>query len=120
MSADYNFWKYRQDIPHEDERVYTSLCDGEQLDELQTLPIDEIRKRIQAVFSDWSWPDQDNCEKEGFGSFTLYATPQLVRFDCYGMSEQSLNLFIDVMTQEFGLPMYDAQISVRFDAWTDV
>ena len=120
MSADYNFWKYKQDVVHEDEKVYASLCDGEQLEELQSLPIEKIRERIRAVFSGWDWLNQDNCEKEGFGSFTLYTTPQLVRFDCYGMSEQNLNLFIDVMTEEFGIPVYDPQISTRFDTWTDV
>ena len=35
MSADYNCWKYKQDVVHEDEKVYASLCDGEQLEELQ-------------------------------------------------------------------------------------
>ena len=120
MSMDYNFWKYRQGVAHDDGRIYAALCDGEQLGELQILPIEEIRTRIHAVFSDWDWLDKDNCEKEGFGSFALYTAQQLVRFDCYGMHEQSLNLFIDVMTQEFGIPMYDPQISTRFDAWTDV
>ena len=120
MSADYVFWKYQRGAVHENKRVYASLCNGEQLDELQTLPVEEIRKRIQAVFSDWDWLDQDNCEKDGFGSFVLYTTPQLVRFDCYGMSGQSLNLFIDVMTEEFGIPVYDPQISTRFDDWTDI
>ena len=120
MSMDYNFWKYQKDVPHDDGRIYAALCDGEQLDELQTLPIEEIRTRIHVVFSDWDWLDEDNCEKIGFGSFALYTTQRWVRFDCYGMCEQSLNLFIDVMTQEFGIPMYDPQISTRFDAWTDV
>lgn len=120
MSMDYNFWEYQKGAVHDDGKIYAALCDGEQLEELQTLPIEEIRTRIHTVFSDWDWLDRDNCEKTGFGSFALYTTPQWVRFDCYGMSEQSLNLFIDVMTQEFGVPMYDPQISTRFDAWTDV
>ena len=50
MSADYNFWKYKQDVVHEDEKVYASLCDGEQLEDLQSLPIEKIRERICAVF----------------------------------------------------------------------
>ena len=50
MSADYNFWKYKQNVVHEDEKVYASLCDGEQLEELQSLPIEKIRERIRAVF----------------------------------------------------------------------
>ena len=120
MSMDYNFWMYQKGIAHDDERIYSALCDGTQLVELQTLPIKEIRERICAVFSDWDWLDKDNCEKQGFGGFSLYTTPQLVRFDCYGMSEQNLNLFIDIMTHEFGIPMYDPQISARFDSWTDV
>lgn len=120
MSVDYSFWKYQQGAVHDDGRIYMALCDGEELAELQPLPIQEIRERIHEVFSDWDWLDEDNCEKQGFGSLALHTTPKLVRFDCYGMSERSLNLFIDVLTKEFGIPVYDPQISMRFDGWTDV
>ena len=121
MSADYDFWKYKAGAAHDDQRVYAALCDGEALEELQTLPVEEIRARIQAVFSDWEWLDQDNCENPaGRGSFALAATPQAVRFDCYSISEADINRFLDVLTQEFGCPLYDPQISTRFDSWTEV
>ena len=121
MSADYNFWKYKKGVPHNDQRVYAALSDGETLEELQELPVEKIRERIQEVFSGWDWLDKDNCENPtGSGSFELFTTPQFVRFDCYSMSEQSINLFLDILTEEFGCPLYDPQISTRFDSWTEV
>ncbi len=121
MSADYDFWKYKAAAAHDDQKVYLALCDGEAREELQELPIEDIRARIRAVFFDWEWLDGDNCENpSGSGSFALYTTPQLVRFDCYSMSQADINRFLDVLTQEFGCPLYDPQISTRFDSWTDV
>ena len=52
MSADYNFWKYKQNVVHEDEKVYASLCDGEQLEELQSLPIEKISSDNSGVRKD--------------------------------------------------------------------
>lgn len=121
MSADYDFWKYKKDVPHDDQRVYAALSNGETLEEVQELPVEEIRARIREVFSGWDWPDRDNCENPaGNGSFTLFLTPQLVRFDCYGMSEADINRCFDILTEEFGCPLYDPQISTRFDSWTEV
>lgn len=121
MSADYSFWKYKAGTTHDDQRVYELLSDGETLEEVQELPVETIRERIKAVFSDWEWLDKDNCENPaGKGSFALFITPQVVRFDCYSMSEAAINRFLDVLTREFGCPLYDPQISTRFDSWTEV
>ncbi len=122
MSADYGFWKYKSKAAaHDDRRVYTLLSNGDTVVGLQELPVEEIRGRIRAVFSDWEWLDGDNCESPtGKGSFGLSTTPQFVRFDCYGMTEADINRLLDVLTQEFGCPLYDPQIGERFDSWADV
>lgn len=121
MSVDLDFWKYKPGVDHDDQRVYEALSDGETLADVQELPIEEIRARVREVFSGWKWPDKDNCENPaGKGGFTLYTTSQLVRFDCYWMSEEQMNRLMDILIEGFGCPLYDPQVSTRFDGWTEV
>lgn len=119
MGYDINFWKYKAGAPRDNGKVYAkACCDGETLEELETLPIDEIFKRIESAFADWTKLDKYNFEKDGKGAFTIYATSQAVRFDCYGMQESDMNTLMDILI-DFGCPMYDHQISERLDSWTD-
>jgi len=117
---DLDFWKYKAGVPHDDGAVYErACCDGEPVEGLEELPIDRILARVAAVFSDWTVRDGGrDFEKEGRGAFQIFTTPQIVRFDCYGMGEGDLNRLMDV-PMEFGCPLYDPQISTRFDGWTD-
>ena len=120
MSMDLDFWKYKANVPHDHEKVYErAVCEGELLEELESLPVDEILKKVAAAFSDWnSQKDGTFFEKEGHGAFQISTTPQTIRFDCYGMSEADLNALMDAPL-DFGCPLYDPQISTRFDSWTD-
>jgi len=89
------------------------------MEELETLPVDEILKKIAGDFSDWTIQNNGkDFEKEGHGAFQIFTTPQIVRFDCYSMQEDDMNLLMDILI-EFGCPLYDPQISTRFDTWTD-
>ena len=119
MGYDINFWKYKSGVPHDNDKVYAkACCDGETLEELETLPIKEIFKKIEQTFSDWTKLDEFNYGKEGSGAFTISATSQTVRFDCYGMQGDDMNTLMDILI-DFGCPVYDPQISERFDSWTD-
>ena len=119
MSMDLNFWKYKEGVTHDNNRVYEqACCDGKPVEELERLPIDEILTKIAVVFSDWTALDKEHYEKEGKGAFEVFTTSQIVRFDCYGMQEADLNALMDVLIG-FGCPLYDPQISTRFDEWTD-
>lgn len=119
MSMDLNFWKYKEGAVHDDIRTYElACCDGETMEELESLPIDDILKKVASVFSDWTALDKNNYEKEGRGAFEIFTTPQIVRFDCYGMQETDMNSLMDILI-EFGCPLFDPQISTRFDSWTD-
>lgn len=118
MGYEMNFWKYKENAPHNNEKVYAKVCcNGEALDELETLPTDEILKEIEQTFSDWTKLDEFTYEKTG-SAFTIYSTSQSVRFDCYGMPESDMNILMDILIG-FGCPLYDPQISTRFDDWTD-
>ena len=120
MGMDLNFWKYRENAPHDHAAVYqAACCGGKQMEELELLPIDEILKRISVVFCDWTVHGSGrDFEKEGHGAFQVFTTPQIVRFDCYGMQENDMNALMDILI-DFGCPLYDPQISARFDSWTD-
>lgn len=120
MSMDLNFWRYKENIVHDHGAIYqAACCDGKLMEELEILPIDEILKRIYIDFSDWTFSDHGrDFEKEGHGAFQIFTTPQIVRFDCYGMQENDMNTLIDILIG-FGCPLYDPQISTRFDSWTD-
>ena len=62
MSMDLNFWKYKEDTAHDHSTVYqTACCDGEVMEVLEVLPIDEILKKVADSFSDWNI--QDSCKE---------------------------------------------------------
>ena len=119
MSYDLNFWKYKEHTVHDNQKIYDkACCNGEIVETLENLPIEEILKKVSDVFSDWTAISSDIYEKEGKGCFEIFTTPQIVRFDCYDMYESDLNSLIDILI-DFGCPLYDPQISERFDDWTD-
>lgn len=119
MSLDLNFWRYQDGAAHDDAKVYeTACCCGETVNGLETLPIQEILREIAGRFSDWTAVSPSDYEKEGRGAFQIFTTPQVVRFDCYGMNGGDMNALMDVLA-EFGCPLYDPQVSTRFDSWTE-
>ncbi len=120
MSMDMDFGKYNAGGPHDDGAVYQrACCDGEPVEGLEELPIDRILAKVAAVFSDWTVQDGGrDFEKAGRGAFQIFTTPQIVRFDCCNMGQDDLNTLMDVLIG-FGCPLYDPQISARFDGWTD-
>lgn len=119
MSMDLNFWKYKEGATHDDSKVYgLACCDGEYMEELEPLPVDDILGEIAAAFSSWDSPDKNHYEKEGRGAFEIFTTPQIVRLDCYGMQGEDMNTLIDLL-MEFGCPLYDPQVPARFGSWTD-
>lgn len=120
MSIDLNFWKYKEHAIHDHAAIYqTACCDGQLREELETLPIEEILKKIYFTFSDWTVQDGGkDFTKEGHGAFQIFTTPQIVRFDCYGMPQTDINTLMDLLI-DFGCPLYDPQIATRFDSWTD-
>ncbi len=115
MSMDLDFWKYKEGVYLDNKAVYERVCcDGEEMEGLETLPISDIMKRVEQAFSDWEKLDDKHYEHEKRGGVELFTTPQAVRFDCYGLSYDDMNMIIDIMS-EFGCPLYDPQVSERFD-----
>lgn len=112
MSRDLNFWKYKEKISLKNNEVYAKLSDGEYVEGIQELPISNIIKSIDHVLSSWNKLDEAHYEN-GEEMVELFTTTQFVRFDCYQVSEEHMNMLIDVML-EYECPLYDAAIDVRF------
>ncbi|MDR2323935.1 MAG: hypothetical protein LBE51_00835 [Acidovorax sp.] len=115
MSYDLNFWKYKSGIYLDPQTTYKNLCVGKSIDGLEELPIEEMLNRLKILFSDgWVQLDEQNWEASNRGAFQISTTSQMLRVDCYGMSGDDMNRFIDLGT-EFGCPLYDPQVGARFD-----
>jgi hypothetical protein len=116
MSYDLNFWKYEDESAANDHQaIYERLSDGEFVEGLREIPVDEILEKITRVFSAAGWTKIDEESWEGGnGAFQINITPQFLRFDCYGMMDDEEFIYLIEIGNEFGLPLYDPQISKRF------
>ena len=113
MSYDLDFWKYKPGVSMNHQEVYEKLSQGQYVEGLEKLPIAELIERVEAAFSS-GWERLDDVTWEGTsGAFQIYTTPQFFRVDCYGMSNEDMNRFIDIAAK-FGCPLYDPQVGKRF------
>ncbi len=112
MSRDLSFWKTKRTAEMGNSEIYLKLSNEEYLDFVDEIPEERIIGDFKRVFSDW-YEDNFYFEK-GDEAFDLMVTPQFVRTDCYGMTEDNMNKIIDIL-YEYGCPLYDSVIDVRFD-----
>ena len=116
MSYDLNFWKYSSE-PGDDcdhQNVYEQLSDGQKLEGVEELPIDDILKRISEVFRVEGWEKLGDLSWEGGqAAFEIYTTSQFFRINCYGVERGDMNKFIDIAS-EFECSLYDPQVPQRF------
>lgn len=114
MSYDLDFWRYKTGVKLDHQKVYEQLSNGEQVDGLETLPVDKVLSRISQTFADWEKLDDVTFDGGDLGAFQVFTTPQFFRVDCSGMDGDEINKFIDI-GNEFGCPLYDPQVGERFD-----
>ena len=114
MSYDLDFWKYKDGVRLNHQRVYEHLSEGRHVEGLESLPISEIVVAVTKAFADgWEHSDLETWDGGERGTFQIYTTPQFVRFDCYGMEGDGMNKLIDVATG-FGCCLYDPQVGMRY------
>jgi len=116
MGLDLSFWKYKEGTYLNNQSTYEKCSNGENVEGLENLPVESIISDVKKEFPNWKILAGDkNFESPGNkGAFEIFASPQFVRFDCYGMGQDDLNRIIDIML-EYDCPLYDSQISERFD-----
>ena len=113
MSRDLSFWKTSTTVETDNKAVYTALSDEKYLAYIEEIPMDKIQTDFNEVFNRWSNNNNMHYEK-GNESFQLMITKQFVRADCYGMTESSMNMIIDILLK-YNCPLYDSAIDVRFE-----
>jgi hypothetical protein len=116
MGYDLDFWRYQvepgNDVDHQ--KTYEMLSNGQVVDALENIPIQELLQKVNEVFSGEGWEKLDDLNWESDrGAFQIYTTPQFFRVDCYGMEGDDMNKFIDIAS-EFGCPLYDPQVGNRY------
>ena len=116
MSIDLSFWRYNGEPTRTHSDVYALLSDGNVVEGLEELPISDILQSFEKALASWNCLDETHFEKNG-EVIEVYTTSQFVRIDCYGASNENMNLLIDIMLQ-YDCPLYDSSIDVRFDERT--
>ena len=113
------FWHYQDGIYLNHHLVYEALVDKQEVEGLETLPVQVILNRINKVFSSWEKVDENSWKNPtGKGAFQIKTTPQSIQIDCYGTEGKTMNLLLDTL-EEFKCSLYDPQIPVRYDEFNE-
>jgi hypothetical protein len=113
------FWQYQDGIYLNHHLVYEALVEQQEVEGLETLPVDVILNRFHTVFSSWEKVDENSWKNpKGKGAFQIKKTPQSIKIDCYGTEGKTMNLLVDTMT-EFKCPLYDPQVPERYDEMSE-
>ena len=120
MSIDLSFWRYEKGEYLDNDEVYRRGSNGEVIEGLESLPIDDIISALCTEFDGWECTQNGNeliFEGGENGAFEMMTTAQFIRVDCRGMDYENMNRIIDVM-HDFACPLYDPSLPQRFD--TDI
>ena len=113
------FWRYLDEIYLNHHEVYEALVEKEQVDGLETLPVEVILNRIASVFSEWENVDENSCQNtQGKGAFQVISTPHSIKIDCYGTEGKTMNKLVALM-EEFKCPLYDPHVPERYDEMSE-
>jgi hypothetical protein len=113
------FWKYLDGIYLNHHEVYEAIDDQQEVEGLETLPVEVILNRFNTVFSKWEKVDENSWKNpNGKGAFQIRTTPQSIKIDCYGTEGKTMNLLVETMA-EFKCPLYDPQVPERYDEMSE-
>lgn len=114
MSYNLNFWKENGKLSLDAQSIYERLSGNKYIDGVAMLPKAEISAAVEESFNEGWEQESSTCWRHPErGAFEVSLTDQLFRVDCYGMSGDDMNRFIDIGAL-FGCPLYDPQINQRF------
>lgn len=119
MSQQFVFWRTEASLDSAD--VYERLMQGDDVDGLEPIDPDAAEAALVAAFPDWAVevrradvPEQTMLGFEDTMGIDVGYRAQCVTVTCYGMGESEWNVVIGTMA-DLGYPLYDPQISYRFD-----
>ncbi|WIE79885.1 hypothetical protein [Curtobacterium sp. MCSS17_016] len=122
MSQQFAFWRTSKRL--DSAQVYERLVEGEHVPELEAIDHEAVEAVLIAAFPDWAvertradGADQTMLAGPGDrGAVDVSYSPQMVTTTCYGMEPDQWNVVISAVV-DLGLPLYDPQISYRFDGY---
>jgi len=126
MSYQLVFWQREVGVGANAPAVYEALMDGGTVDGLRPLPIEDMAAAILAAFptsvrepngpsSEWiDWVSEDQHT-----AFQVEWSPQHVCIDLRPQNNDVANRLIDIVSGDFGCPLYDPQTGERFDSTSD-
>jgi hypothetical protein len=116
MSYDINFWKQERPLDLSAQQIYERLSDGESVDGLAVLPVDQILQQLQEAFPKFDPQEKFPLVSLEDGSIEFIWSDQYFRFDLRGdVGAVHENRLVQIMA-DHGCPMYDPQINKRYDA----
>lgn len=111
MSYDLCFWREETPTGLTPSEIYGRACDGEWIDGLAELPMEDILDAFERAFPEIR-PEGD-CPRP-VGAFQVETTYGLAVFvSCYGSPVSDINRIIELMI-DFGCPLYDPRVDERF------
>jgi hypothetical protein len=109
------FWQYQDGIYLNHHLVYEALVEQQEVEGLETLPVQVILNRINSVFANWEKVDENSWKNnKGKGAFQIKTTSQSIQIACYGTEGKTMDLLVDTLA-EFKCPLYDPQVPERYD-----
>lgn len=115
MSYNLHFWKYKDGVRLNHQKVCKRLSAGQAVEGLELIPIPEIISAIETAFKvGWDRPDKETWEGGDRGVFQVFTTPQFFRFDLYGLEAGDIERLLEI-GKTFDCPMYDPQKGKRYD-----
>jgi hypothetical protein len=119
MSYDLVFWRQSTDLKRTPEATYDALVNGQTVDGLVDLPVDDFLAAVIAGFpgamrepnGSEEWLDWVSANE--LDSFQVTWSRQHVLVTCRHVHSDDMNRLIDIAAG-FGCPLYDPQTSERF------
>ena len=126
MSYQLTFWKYKDGVQLDAQKVYEDSCiEYLKVEGLSPLPVNKILDDIKTKYQNWELLSESTFDGEKGTSYNLAfdngecgfeaeVSEQSVLFDCHGMDGDGMNELMDIMLP-YGCKLYDPQINTRFD-----
>lgn len=108
MSYDLVMWRSGPDLSLAPQEVYKRLCEGERIDSLKNLPLDQIVAGVKERFPGVEVDIYELSWENGEESLQVSWSPQHVHYECHGPSEDTLARLVQIAA-EFECSLYDPQ-----------
>lgn len=115
MSYDINFWRLDHPLKQAPVDIYRSLCQGEIVDGLASLPVAEIHSQLRQAFPEFDPSKKFPTFRTSVGSIEVSWSNYHFRFDLRGDYGPEAQTIVEIMAG-FRCPLFDPQLNQRYDS----